>query len=257
MTMPTVDHVVRLARQATRDALATSPMVHMEETVALVSTLVTDAVRHTEGTLVIALEFQADRTWLRIEVQDAGPRADVVILDLEPSRRRITDEISGLAAAGQRIVVFPANADPAVILAVLNAGACAFVSEEEGSDHLAGAVLAVAEDCSYVTGSQAKAMVVDRRSSRPALSVREQQALLLWFQGMSKASVARRMSITENTVRQYISRARMKYATAGRPALSKDALLARAIEDGIICPAEVAPYTSYATTQQPPALYGD
>jgi hypothetical protein len=51
---------------------------------------------------------------------------------------------------------------------------------------------------------------------------------------MSKALVGRRMSITENTVRQYIDRARMKYAALGRPALSKDALRARAIEDSII-----------------------
>jgi len=64
---------------------------------------------------------------------------------------------------------------------------------------------------------------------------------------MSKASVGRRMSITENTVRQYIDRARMKYAALGRPALSKDALLARAIEDGIITPREVATYTSQAS----------
>ena len=97
-------------------------------------------------------------------------------------------------------------------------------------------------------------MLADRRSGRPALSAQERQALLLWFQGMSKASVARRMSITENTVRQYISRIRMKYATAGRPAPSKDGLLARAIEDGVIRPGEVALYTSYAA-QQPPAVH--
>ena len=86
------------------------------------------------------------------------------------------------------------------------------------------------------------------------MSAQERQALLLWFQGMSKASVARRMSITENTVRQYISRIRMKYAAAGRPAASKDALLARAIEDGVIRPGEVALYTSDAA-QQSLAVY--
>src|SRR5262249_21292447 len=74
----------------------------------------------------------------------------------------------------------------------------------------------------------------------------ERQALLLWFQGMSKASVGRRMSISENTVRQYISRARAKYAATGRTAPSKDALLARAIEDGVIKPGEIMPYQSFA-----------
>ena len=70
--------------------------------------------------------------------------------------------------------------------------------------------------------------------------------MLLWFQGMSKASVGLRMSISENTVRQYISRARAKYAATGRTAPSKDALLARAIEDGVIKPGEIVPYQSYA-----------
>jgi DNA-binding CsgD family transcriptional regulator len=89
-------------------------------------------------------------------------------------------------------------------------------------------------------------MLADQRPARPALSEQEQQALLLWFQGMSKASVGRRMSISENTVRQYISRARAKYAATGRTAPSKDALLARAIEDGVLRPAEITPYQSFA-----------
>ena len=63
---------------------------------------------------------------------------------------------------------------------------------------------------------------------------------------MSKASVGLRMSISENTVRQYISRARAKYAATGRTAPSKDALLARAIEDGVIKPGEIMPYKSFA-----------
>ena len=184
-------------------------------------------------------------------------QADVVILDLELGGRMIMDEISGLAAGGQRIVVFSAHGDPRIIDAVIDAGACAFVAKDEGRDHLFDAVLAVADDRPYVTRSQAKAILADRRPGRPALSGKEHEALLLWFQGMSKASVARRMSISENTVRQYIDRARIKYAAAGRPAPTKDALLARAIEDGIIQPAEVALYTSYASGyasgQMPPS----
>ncbi len=88
-------------------------------------------------------------------------------------------------------------------------------------------------------------MLADQRPARPALSEQERQALLLWFQGMSKASVGRRMSISETTVRQYISRACAKYAATGRTAPSKDAL-ARAIEDGVIRPGDVTPYKSFA-----------
>ncbi|HEY1698339.1 MAG TPA: response regulator [Trebonia sp.] len=174
------------------------------------------------------------------------PRADVVILDLELSGELVTGQISGLVAAGYRVVAFSGHTDPVIVMETLDNGAHAYVSKDEGSDHLVEAVLAAAADRPYVTRSQARAMLADQRPARPTLSDQEQQALLLWFQGMSKASVARRMSISENTVRQYISRARAKYAATGRTAPSKDALLARAIEDGVIKPGEITPYKSFA-----------
>jgi len=177
-----------------------------------------------------------------------GPPVDVVILDLELSGELVTTEIPALVAAGYRVVAFSGHSDPAIVMETLDNGAHAYVSKEEGSDHLVEAVLAAAADRPYVTRSQAKAMLADQRPARPVLSQQELQALLLWFQGMSKESVARRMSISENTVRQYISRARAKYAATGRTAPSKDALLARAIEDGVIKPGEITPYTSFART---------
>jgi len=75
MTLPTASRAVRLARQATRDALVTWRLAYLEETaVLLVSELVTNAVRHARGSDPITLELQAAGTWLRIEVQDADPR---------------------------------------------------------------------------------------------------------------------------------------------------------------------------------------
>ena len=174
-----------------------------------------------------------------------GP-ADVVILDLELSGELVTARIPGLVAAGYRVVAFSGHTDPAIVMETLDNGAHAYVSKEEGRDHLVEAVLAAAADRPYMTRSQARAMLADQRPARPALSEQERQALLLWFQGMSKASVGRRMAISENTVRQYISRARAKYAATGRPAPSKDALLTRAIEDGVIKPADIIPYQSFA-----------
>jgi two-component system, NarL family, nitrate/nitrite response regulator NarL len=177
---------------------------------------------------------------------ESRPPAAVVILDLELSGELVTAHIPKLVAAGYRVVAFSGHSDPAIVMETLDSGAHAYVSKEEGSEHLVEAVLAAAADRPYVTRSQARAMLADQRPDRPELSQQELQALLLWFQGMSKASVGRRMSISENTVRQYISRARAKYAATGRTAPSKDALLARAIEDGVIKPGEIMPYTSFA-----------
>jgi len=175
-----------------------------------------------------------------------GVAADVVILDLELSGELVTAQIPELVAGGYRVVAFSGHTDPAIVMDTLDSGAHAYVSKDEGREHLVEAVLAAAADRPYVTRSQARAMLADERAARPALSEQERQALLLWFQGMSKASVGRRMAISENTVRQYISRARAKYAATGRTAPSKDALLARAIEDGVIKASEIAPYRSFA-----------
>ncbi|MGH3203652.1 MAG: DNA-binding response regulator [Streptosporangiaceae bacterium] len=199
-------------------------------------------IRSDPGQRVRLVQMARDLSGLR-----TVPSADVVILDLELSGELVTTQIPGLVAAGYRVVAFSGHSEPAIVMETLDNGAHAYISKEEGRDHLVEAVLAAAADRSYVTRSQARAILADQHPARPALSQQDRQALLLWFQGMSKASVGRRMSITENTVRQYIDRARMKYAALGRPALSKDALLARAIEDGIITPREVATYTSRAS----------
>ena len=206
---------------------------------------VTSWIRSDPGQRVELVQTARDLTGLR-----AGPEppADVVILDLELSGELVTSRIPELVAAGYRVVAFSGHTDPAIVMETLDHGAHAYVSKDEGSEHLVEAVLAAAADRPYVTRSQARAMLADQHPARPQLSEQERQALLLWFQGMSKASVGRRMKISENTVRQYISRARAKYAATGRSAPSKDALLARAIEDGVIRPGEIKPYESFART---------
>ena len=66
---------VRLARQATRDALAAWQLGHLAEAAVLVvSELVTNAVRHARDTGAIGLELASAGTWLRVEVQDGDPR---------------------------------------------------------------------------------------------------------------------------------------------------------------------------------------
>ncbi len=200
-------------------------------------------IRSDPGQRVRLVQTAPDLTGLRTAPR---PSADVVILDLELGGKLVTTQIPELVTAGYRVVAFSGHTDPLIVMETLDNGAHAYVSKDEGRDHLVEAVLAAAADRPYVTRSQARAMLADQQPARPLLSQQEQQALLLWFQGMSKASVARRMSISENTVRQYISRARAKYAATGRTAASKDALLARAIEDGVLKASEIVQYNSFA-----------
>ncbi|GAA2357711.1 DNA-binding response regulator [Catellatospora methionotrophica] len=178
----------------------------------------------------------------------AGPGgdADVLVLDLNLGGVLMLDRVADLSAAGRRIVVFTHDTDEHTILAVLDRGAYAYLAKHEGAAHFVETMAAAAADRPYVTPSVAGAMWADTRGSRPQLSERELDALLLWFQGMSKASVALRMGISVHTATQYIDRVRIKYAKAGRPSPTKAALLARAIEDGLITASEVGEYRSRA-----------
>ncbi len=80
----------------------------------------------------------------------------------------------------------------------------------------------------------AKALLTDRTTGRTKLTEREKQVLVAWFQTESKELVAKRLYIAPTTVRTHLQRARAKYAAVGRRAPTKSALLARAVEDGIL-----------------------
>ncbi|WP_018588224.1 response regulator [Salinispora arenicola] len=185
------------------------------------------------------------------EVLRAAPQADVILLDLRLHGRIVLDKLTALCTAGRRVVVYSELTDPATLLAALDTGAVAFLAKHEGRDHCVATVLAAASDRAYVPPTLAGALVGDPRPDRPVLSDKEREALLLWFQSMSKASVARRMQISEHTVKQYVDRARIKYTRAGRPAATKATLLARAIEDGLIRPEEIGTYQSQASYERP------
>ena len=179
-----------------------------------------------------------------------GEDADVLLLDLDLHGVRITDRIARLCAAGRRVVVFSALTDSETVHAVHAAGASGFLGKHETPEHLIEAIVAAARDRPYVTPSVAGAIATDP-ATRARLSEQERTALLLWFQSMSKRSVALRMGVQESTVRQYVQRARLKYAAAGRPAPTQSALLARAIEDGLIRAEDVRNYRS-AASEPPP-----
>jgi two-component system, NarL family, nitrate/nitrite response regulator NarL len=183
-----------------------------------------------------------------VEVALSGPglAADVLLFDLNLHGRMAIDEVARLTALGRRVVVYSEHTDDATVLAVMDRGAFAFLAKKEARDHCVATILAAAADRPYVPPQAAGTMAADDRPDSPVLSDQERTALLLWFQSMSKSAVAARMGIAESTVRQYIQRARIKYANAGRPAPTRTQLLARAIQDGLIRADEVTEYNSRA-----------
>lgn len=159
-----------------------------------------------------------------------------MVLDLQLSDWHTVswDALVDLVAAGRRVVVYTMREDRETALRCLDAGCATFLTKAEGERHLVAAVRAAARDLPYVPPALAGAMSADDTHGRPRLTDREREVLLAWFPCESKQLVAARCNLSPRTVEGYIDRVRVRYARAGRPAPTKAALVARALQDGLI-----------------------
>ncbi|WAC55274.1 LuxR C-terminal-related transcriptional regulator [Gordonia sp. SL306] len=71
-------------------------------------------------------------------------------------------------------------------------------------------------------------------SEHPSLTTREIEVLRTWLMLDSKTAVAQALFISLGTVNTHLTRIRAKYSEAGRTASTKAALVARAVQDGLI-----------------------
>jgi DNA-binding NarL/FixJ family response regulator len=165
----------------------------------------------------------------------ANDEVHIILCELRRRGTVALNDVARLVSTGIPVVVFSEHTEPEVMLAMFEVGAVAFLAKHENRQHFIQTLLAAAVHQRHNPRPPAGASLSDYQTARPALSRREREVLLLWLQSMSKASVARRMRVSENTVKQYVDRVRFKYARAGRPAATKAALLARAVEDGLVC----------------------
>jgi DNA-binding NarL/FixJ family response regulator len=164
-----------------------------------------------------------------------GVPSMVVVFDLE--QREYRPDFQGLeraVAIGHRVIVYSHLAGDEVILRCLELGAVTFIVKSEDKSHLIDAVRAALLNEPFVGPRMAKAIFHDRSVGRPKLGRREQEVLIAWFQTESKDLVGQKLAISSATVRTHLQRVRAKYAAVGRPAPTKSALVARAIQDGII-----------------------
>ncbi|XVV07622.1 response regulator [Actinosynnema sp. CA-248983] len=164
-----------------------------------------------------------------------GADADVVVLDLHlGGQAPAYADLRRLVDAGRRVVVYTMRDDREAVLTCLDLGAFAYLTKAEGPDHLIAAIHAAARDHPCTTPTMAKAISADDRADRPRLTQREVDVLVCWFACESKEMVGRKLGLSVRTVTSYIDRARIRYANAGRPAPTKAALVARAVQDGLV-----------------------
>ncbi|MGY5000847.1 response regulator [Streptomyces griseus] len=172
---------------------------------------------------------------VRVAWTGEGASADVVILDLHlGGPAPAMSELRKLTEAGRRVVVYSMRVDDETALQCLELGALSYLTKAEGEGHLREATLTAGAGRAYTAPSLAGAMAGDRSASRPTLSAREREVLIEWFQSESKVFVGRRLGISPHTVNTHLEHIRIKYAMSGRQAPTKAALLARAIQDGLV-----------------------
>jgi DNA-binding NarL/FixJ family response regulator len=169
----------------------------------------------------------------------AGPgrRADVVLLDLDLGDGTTPEgNVSAIREAGPAVLVLSASDRPRAVRAAIQAGARGYALKSEPADQIRAAIKEVAAGSDWISRSLAYIFATDDADDRPTLSQQERRVLQLYATGLPMKSVARKMGISEETVKQYLGRVRQKYTLAGRSAPTKLELYHRAVEDGHLPP---------------------
>jgi len=169
----------------------------------------------------------------------AGPgrHAHVVLLDLDLADGTTADRnVAAILEAGPAVLVLSVSDKPAAVRAAMRAGALGYVLKNEPTARIRAAIKAVATGNAWISPHLAYIFATDDAADRPVLSQQETRALQLYATGMPLKSVARKMTISEETAKQYLGRVRVKYSRAGRAAPTKLELYYRAVEDGHVPP---------------------
>jgi DNA-binding NarL/FixJ family response regulator len=160
---------------------------------------------------------------------------DLVMLDIElHDGTDPAENVRTLVNRGWPVLLFTQDPRMQMVARTFRAGAAGILSKGEDLATIAAALRTVAGGEPYLSAEWAAALSQDEAWDAPTLTPREIDALRLYAAGMKLTSVARRLGVTEDTVRTYLLRARNKYSLAGRPANTKTDLYIRAVEDGIL-----------------------
>ena len=142
-------------------------------------------------------------------VAAARETPDVVLMDLSmpnvdgvEATRRIVD-----AHPGVHVVVLTSFAEHQRVLDALEAGAVGYLLKDADPEEVLSGVRAAHSGGSPLDPKAARALVDARRAQRPArdLSAREEEVLRLVATGLANKQIARRLGISERTVKAHLT----------------------------------------------------
>jgi DNA-binding NarL/FixJ family response regulator len=183
----------------------------------MISVLIADdhgVIRDGLGRLIDALE-DIELAGTAVDGAEAVERSrelapDVVLMDLDMPRmdgieatRLITAERPGTA-----VLVLTSFSDRARILGALSAGACGYLLKDASSEEVADGIRAASRGESPLDPRAARTIISARAEPDPigALSGREREVLALLVEGLPNKLIARRLEISEKTVKSHLTR---------------------------------------------------
>ena len=139
----------------------------------------------------------------------SAERPDVVLMDLEmpeldgiEATRRIKEERPDVA-----VVILTSFSDRERILRALDAGAAGYLLKDAESDELARSIRAAARGDAPLDPKAARELLTARAPGSPlrSLSPREREVLVMVAKGLPNKVIARRLSISEKTVKTHLT----------------------------------------------------
>ncbi len=165
-----------------------------------------------------------------------GAAAVAAVTDVEPDIALLDvtmPEMDGIEATRRvvaarpetRVVILTASADREQMLRAVDAGALGYLLKDASPEELIEGVRAAARGESPLDPKVARELLADRRETRaPQLTDREREVLALVGEGLPNKLIARRLEISEKTVKAHLTRV---YAQIGVTDRTQAALWAR------------------------------
>lgn len=132
------------------------------------------------------------------------PPPDLVLLDIQ---LKGLNGLDGMALVQRRwpdtpVLILSSDASPATVRSALDRGAHAFSSKADGADHILSMIRQLLRGEAPSTPEQAEG--VPSMAGELRLTARQCEVLDLVSQGLSNKLIARRLGLSENTVRGYV-----------------------------------------------------
>ena len=140
----------------------------------------------------------------------AALEPDVVVMDLDMPNVDGIEATRRIAAAqpAVAVLVLTSFSDRPRIMGALEAGACGYLLKDVDSDEVAEGIRAAARGESPLDPRAARTILDARTAPDPlaGLSEREREVLALLVEGLPNKLIARRLEISEKTVKSHLTR---------------------------------------------------